>query len=61
MNIINLGPIASFSNYKKTTSSGKHLEDTSHTHIVSSSYKLINFSKDDEDLSNGFDRNRDRR
>ena len=33
--LINLGPIASFSSYKLTTSSGKHLEDVSHAQIVS--------------------------
>ena len=33
--LIKLGPIALFSNYKLTTSSGKHLEDVSHAHIVS--------------------------
>ena len=32
---VNLGPIALFSNYKLTTSSGKHLQDNSHGHIVS--------------------------
>ena len=31
-----LGPNALFSIYKMTTSSGKHLEDTNHAHIVSS-------------------------
>ena len=39
--LVNLGPIALFSNYKLTTSSGKHLEDVSHAHIVSLMYKLI--------------------
>ena len=33
--LVNLGPIALFSNYKLTTSSGKHLEEISHAHIVS--------------------------
>ena len=33
--IVSLGPIALFSNYKLTTSSGKHLEDISHAHNVS--------------------------
>ena len=59
--LINLGPIALFSNFKLTTSSGKHLEDISHTHIVSSMYKLITSSKDSDDLSIGFDRSRNRR
>ena len=38
--LVILGPIAFFSNYK-LTSSGKHLEDISHSHIVSLMYKLI--------------------
>ena len=33
--LVNLGSIALFSIYKLTTSSGKHLEDISHAHIVS--------------------------
>ena len=32
--IVNLGPIALFSNQKLTNSSGKHLEGINHTHIV---------------------------
>ena len=31
--LVNFGPIASFSSYKLTTSSGKHLEDVSHAII----------------------------
>ena len=59
--LVNLGPIALFSNYKLTTSSGKHLEEISHAHIVSLLYKLLTSSKDSEDSSIGFDRNRGRR
>ena len=59
--LINLGPIALFINYKLTTSSGKHLEDISHAHFVSLMYKLLTSSKGCDDLSIGFDRNRDRR
>ena len=59
--LVNLGPIALFSNFKLTTSSGKHLEDISHTHIVSLMYKLITSSKDSDDLYIGFDRSRNRR
>ena len=58
---VNLGPIALFSNYNLTTSSGKHLEEISHAHIVSLMYKLLTSSKDGDDLSIGFDRNRGRR
>ena len=39
--IHNLGPSVLFSNFKLTTSSGKHLEDISHAHIVFLMYKLI--------------------
>ena len=59
--LVNLGPIALFSNFKLKTSSGKHLEDISHAHIVSLMYKLITSSKDSDDLSIGFDRSRNRR
>ena len=59
--LVNLGPIALFSNFKLTTSSGKHLEEISHAHIVSLMYKLLTSSKDSDDLSIGFDRNRGRR
>ena len=37
--LVNLGPIASFSNKTLTTGSGKHLGDISHAHIVSLRYK----------------------
>ena len=43
------------------TSSGKHLEDVSHAHIVSLMYKLITTAKGCDDLSIGFDRDRTRR
>ena len=33
--LVNLGPVALFSSFKLTTSSGKHLEDISHAHLVS--------------------------
>ena len=59
--LINLGPIASFSNYKLTTSSGKHLKNIDHAHIVSLMYKLLTSSKGSDDLSIGFDRDRNRR
>ena len=59
--LVNLGPIALFSNYELTTSSGKHLEDISHAHIVSLMYKLITTAKECDDLSIGFDRDCTRR
>ena len=59
--LVNLGPIALFSNFKLTTSSGKNLEDFSHAHLVSLMYKLITSSKGSDDLSIGFDRSSTRR
>ena len=59
--LVNLGPIALFSNFKLTTSSGKHLEEISHAQLVSLMYKLITSSKDSNDLSIGFDQSRNRR
>ena len=59
--LVNLGPIALFSNFKLTTSSGKHLEGISHAHLISLMYKLITSSKNSDDLSIGFDRSRARR
>ena len=59
--LVNLAPIALFSNFKLTTSSGKHLEDISHAHLVSLMYKLLTSSKNSDDLSIRFDRSRARR
>ena len=59
--LVNLGPIALFSNYKPTASSGKQLENIDHAHIVCLLYKLITSARDSDDLSIGFDRDRGRR
>ena len=59
--MVNLGTVALFSNFKLTTSCGKHLEDINHSHIVSLMYKLITSRKDSDDLSIGFDRSRNKR
>ena len=59
--LADLGPIVLFSIYKLTTSNGKHNEEISHAHIASLLYKLITSSKDSNDLSIGFDRDRNRR
>ena len=59
--LVNLGPIALFSNFKLKTSSGKHLEDIRHAHLVSLMYKLITSKKDSNDLSIGFDYSLNRR
>ena len=58
--LVNLGPIALFSNFILTTSSGKHLEDISHAQLVSLMYKLITSSENSVDLSIGFDRSPNR-
>ena len=59
--LINLAAIALFSKFKLTTSSGKHLENIDHAHIVSLMYKLLTSIRDSDDLSIGFDRDRNRR
>ena len=59
--LVNLGPIGLFSNYKLTSSPGKHLENIDHAHIVCLMYKLITSRKGSDDLSIGFDRDRGRR
>ena len=58
--LVNLGFIGLFSTYKLTTSSGKHLENIDHAHIVSLMYKLLTSSKGSDDLSICFDRDRTR-
>ena len=59
--LVNLGPIALFSNYKLLTSSGKHIEEISHAQLVCLMYKMITSARDTDDLSVGFDRDRGRR
>ena len=61
LKLFNLGPIALFSNFRLITSSGKHLEGISHPHIFPLVYKLLTSSRGSDDLSNGFDQDRDRR
>ena len=57
----NLGPVALFSIFKLTTSSGKHLEDISHAQIIPLIYKLITSAENKDVLSIGFDRSRNGR
>ena len=59
--LVNEGPIALFSNYKLQSGSGKHIEKTNHAHIVCLMYKLITSARNTDDLSIGFDRDRERR
>ena len=47
--LFNLGPIALFSIFLLLSSSGKHLEDISHTHMVSLMYKLLTLSRGSDD------------
>ena len=59
--MVNLGPMALFSNYKLITSNGKHSKDIGHAYIVSSMYKLKTTAEDSYILTIGFDRYRGRR
>ena len=59
--LVIVGLIALFSNYKLTTSLGKHLEDISHAHIVTLMYKLLTSSRSSGGVSVGFDRDLNRR
>ena len=59
--LVTSGPIALFSIFKLTTSSGKHIKDINHPHIVSLLLKLKPSTKYTDDLSFGFDRDRKKR
>ena len=59
--LVNVGTVALFSTYKLLSSSGKQIEEINHAHKVCLMYKLITSSKNGDDLSIGFDRNRERR
>ena len=59
--LVNLGHIGLISKFKLTTCSGKHLEEISHAHIVSLMYTLLTSTRGSDDLSTGFDRDRNRR
>ena len=61
ISLVNLGPIALFSNYKLATSSGKLLENIDHAHIVCLMYGLITSARGSDDLFIGFDRDCGRR
>ena len=61
ISLVNLGPVALFSIYRLVTSSGKHIEEVNHARIVCLMYKLLPSSRENDDLSIGFDRSRDRR
>ena len=57
----NLAAIDLFIKFRLATSSGKHLGNIDHAHIVSLLYKLLTSSRGSDDLSIGFDRDRNRR
>ena len=59
--LVNLGPIALFSNYKLTTSPRKQIENLYHAHIVCLLYKLITSARGSDDFLIGFYRDRARR
>ena len=61
MRLVNLSSIALLNNYNLTTSSGTHLEEIIHAHMVSLLYKLLTSRRGSDDLFIGFDRSRDRR
>ena len=61
MRLVNLGPIALFSNNKLARRSGKHIEEINHAHIVCLMYKLLTSCRGSDELFIGFDRSRDRR
>ena len=47
--------------FKLQSSSGKHIEEINHVHIVCLMYKLITGARNTDDLSIAFDRDRERR
>ena len=49
--LTDFGPIALFSIYKLTNSSGKHLEEISNTYKVSLTWKFLTSAKNTDDLS----------
>ena len=61
ISLMKLDPLALFNKFKLTMSSGRHLEDIGHAHIVSLLSKLITSANNSDDLSIGFDHSRDRR
>ena len=58
---VSIGTIALFINCKLASSIGKHIKEITHAHIACLMYKLITSFKDSDDLSIGFDRDRNRR
>ena len=61
LRLVNLGLFAFFNNLRLITSKGKHLEDIGRAHIVSLMYELLKLSRESDDLSIRFYRDRKRR
>ena len=61
MRLVNEGLITLFSYYTLQSSSGKHIEEINHAHIVCLMYKLITSAQNTDDLSIRSDRDRGRR
>ena len=59
--LVNGGAIALFSNCKLKSSSGKHIEENNHAHIVCLMYKILTSARNTDDLSFGFARDRARK
>ena len=55
ISLVNLGPIALFSEVKLTTSSGKHLEKVDNLHPICLMYKLLTSSQQTSQLMYGFE------
>ena len=53
--LVNIGPVALFSEAKLTTSSGKHLEKVDNLHPISLMYKLLTSSQQTSQLMYGFE------
>ena len=54
--LVNLGPVAVFSKYRLTSSSGKELNELDNAHVICLMHKLISSSRNSDDLSIGFHR-----
>ena len=55
ISLVSFGPVASFSEAKLTTSSGKHLEKVDNLHPISLMYKLLTSNQQTSQLMYGFE------
>ena len=56
INLVNLGPIASFNKYRLTGSSGKEKEEIDNANVICLMYNLITKSRVSDDFSIAFQR-----